>query len=311
MRIVSLLSSATEMLFALGLGEQVLAVSHECDWPPQVTQLPRATQSRIDSAQSSAAIDEQVKHLLASGEPLYEINEPLLRQLAPDLIVTQAQCDVCAIRLADVLRLQGDAPELKHARVLTLNPNSLADVLQDIESIGAATQRESAAAELIAGYRQRIAAIVDRTSTLTAVQRPRVLCIEWIEPFMPAGNWTPELIALAGGVSGLAVAGEHSHYHTWDDVAAFDPQLIVIAPCGFDLARTLVEAEHLRQLPIWPQLTAVQQGNVFAVDGNALLNRSGPRLVDSLELLAQLIQPQLFPHDRNSDARYCQRWVKK
>ena len=308
MRIVSLLSSATEMLFALGLGEQVLAVSHECDWPPPATRLPRATRSRIDSAQSSAAIDEQVKHLLARGEALYEIDEPLLRQLAPDLIVTQAQCDVCAIRLADVLRLQSDAPELEHARVLTLNPNSLADVLQDIESIGTATQREAAAAELIAGYRQRIAAIAERTARLTAAQRPRVLCIEWIEPFMPAGNWTPELIAMAGGVSGLAIAGEHSHYHTWDEVAAFDPQLILIAPCGFDLARTLVEAERLRQLPIWPQLTAVQQGNVFAIDGNALLNRSGPRLVDSLELLAQLIQPALFRAQPGWHETYWQRF---
>jgi iron complex transport system substrate-binding protein len=139
MRIVSLLSSATEMLFSLGLGEQVLAVSHECDWPSQALQLPRATRSRIDSQQSSQAIDIQVKQLLTAGEPLYEINEPLLRSLAPDLIVTQAQCDVCAIRLADVLRLQQAAPELQHSRVLPLNPNSLEDVFADLARIGTAT----------------------------------------------------------------------------------------------------------------------------------------------------------------------------
>ena len=294
MRIVSLISSATEMLFAIGLGKQVLAVSHECDWPPQALKLPRATRSRIDSGESSLAIDEQVKQLLARGEPLYEIDEALLRELAPDLIVTQAQCDVCAIRLADVLRLQNAVPELQHTRVLPLNPTSLADVLADLACIGAATKTEVAAAHLVNGYRQRIAAIVDRTAVLTAAQRPRVLCIEWIEPLMPAGNWTPQLIEFAGGVSGLAVAGGHSRYSSWEEVAAFDPQVILVAPCGFDLPRTLSEAERLPQISVWQALTAVQQGRVFAIDGNALLNRSGPRLVDSLELLAQLIQPEMF-----------------
>jgi iron complex transport system substrate-binding protein len=294
MRIVSLLSSATEMLFALGLGNQVLAVSHECDWPPQATQLPRATRSRIDSQQSSLAIDGQVKQLLAAGEPLYELDESLLRELAPDLIVTQAQCDVCAIRLADVLRLQCAAPELQHTRVLPLNPNSLEDVLADFARIGAATNTQSAAAAQIDGYRARVAAIMERTANLQGNDRPRVLCIEWIEPLMPAGNWTPQLIEFAGGHSGLAVAGEHSRYANWDEVTAFDPQVIIVAPCGFDLPRTLEEAEQLRGLPIWRTLSAVQTGRVFAIDGNALLNRSGPRLIETLEVLAQLIQPQLF-----------------
>jgi iron complex transport system substrate-binding protein len=294
MRIVSLLSSATEMLFALGLGEQVLAVSHECDWPPQAKLLPRATRSRIDSLQTSLAIDGQVKQLLAAGEPLYEIDEPLLRSLAPDLIVTQAQCDVCAIRLADVLRLQSAAPELQHTRVLPLNPNSLEDVLIDLVRIGMATGTQSIAGELNSGYRQRIAAVVARTARLSAAERPRVLCIEWIEPLMPAGNWTPQLIRFAGGISGLATGGEHSRYATWDEVAAFDPQIIIVAPCGFDLPRTLQEAEQLPRVPVWQKLTAVQTGNVFAIDGNALLNRSGPRLIETLEVLAQLIQPQLF-----------------
>lgn len=294
MRIVSLLSSATEMLFALGLGEQVLAVSHECDWPPQARQLPQATRSRIDSRQSSLAIDLQVKQLLAAGEPLYEIDEPLLRKLAPDLIVTQAQCDVCAIRLADVLRLQAAAPELQHTRVLPLNPNSLEDVFADFARIGTATNKQETAATLIAGYRARVAAIVNRTAQLTQADRPRVLCIEWIEPLMPAGNWTPQLIEFAGGISGLAVAGEHSRYATWEDVAVFDPQVILVVPCGFDLPRTLHEAEHLPRISGWQNLTAVRTGRVFTIDGNALLNRSGPRLIETLEVLAQLIQPKLF-----------------
>lgn len=294
MRIVSLLSSATEMLFALGLGDQVLAVSHECDWPPQALKLPRATHSRIDSLQTSLAIDGQVKQLLATGEPLYEIDEPLLRSLAPDLIVTQAQCDVCAIRLADVLRLQSSAPELQQTRVLPLNPNSLEDVLIDLVRLAAATGTQSIAAALNSGYRQRVAAVVARTAALGATERPRVLCIEWIDPLMPAGNWTPQLIRFAGGISGLAAGGEHSRYATWDEVAALDPQVIIVAPCGFDLPRTLKEAEYLRRVPVWQKLNAVQNDRVFAIDGNALLNRSGPRLIETLEVLAQLIHPQLF-----------------
>lgn len=282
------------MLFALGLGDRVLAVSHECDWPPAACHLPRATRSRIDSRQSSLAIDEQVKRLLANGEPLYEVDEPLLRQLAPDLIITQAQCDVCAIRLADVLRLQSECAELHHTQVLPLNPSSLEDVLQDIIRIGQVTGSHTRAAELVNGYRQRINAILERTSALSADERPRVLCIEWIEPLMPAGNWTPQLVEFAGGKSGLATAGEHSRYATWDDVAAFDPQVILVMPCGFDLQRTLQEAERLSQQPKWRELTAVRSRDVFAIDGNALLNRSGPRLIESLEVLAQLIQPQLF-----------------
>lgn len=282
------------MLFALGLDEQVLAVSHECDWPTAASPLPRATRSRIDSRQTSQAIDEQVNRLLASGEPLYEVDEPLLRQLAPDLIITQAQCDVCAIRLADVLRLQSSCAELNHTRVLPLNPSSLEDVLQDICRIGEATGSEAQAAELVSSYRQRIATIVERTSVLRPDERPRVLCIEWIAPLMPAGNWTPELVEFAGGTSGLATAGEHSRYANWDEVAAFDPQRILVMPCGFDLPRTLQEAKQLSQVPNWRQLTAVRSHNVFAIDGNALLNRSGPRLIESLEVLAQLIQPKLF-----------------
>jgi iron complex transport system substrate-binding protein len=301
MRIVSLLSSGTEILFALGLGPQVLAVSHECDWPLEMKSLPRATRSRIDSQQSSQAIDERVKTLVARGEPLYEIDEPLLRTLRPDLIVTQAQCDVCAIKLADVLRLRDQAPELAGTQVLPLNPTSLDDVLTDIARIAAATQTSATGAALLQSYRSRIDSVISRTSGLAVAERPRVLCIEWIEPLMPAGNWTPQLIEFAGGTSGLATPGAHSRYATWQEVASFDPQLILVAPCGFDLPRTLQEARVLPQVAGWPRLTAVKSGNVFAIDGNALLNRSGPRLVDSLEVLAQLIQPSLFSTQKHQE----------
>lgn len=307
MRIVSLLSSATEMLFALGLGAQVHAVSHECDFPPAVKTLPRATRSRIDSAQSSQAIDEQVKSLVARGDPLYEIDELLLRSLQPDLIITQAQCDVCAIKLADVLRFRDQAPELARTKVLPLNPNSLDDVLQDIERVAAATQTAAVAATILQDYRQRIEAVVSRTSALPAAARPRVLCIEWIEPLMPAGNWTPQLIEFAGGTSGLATPSSHSHYASWQEVSEFDPQVILVAPCGFDLPRALLEAAALPQVSGWAQLSAVKTGRVFAIDGNALLNRSGPRLVESLELLARLIHPELFREIEH--AEYWQRLI--
>lgn len=297
MRIVSLLSSATEMLFALGRGDQILAVSHECDWPIAATHLPRATRSRIDSRQSSTAIDDQVRHFVTSGQPLYELDEPLLRQLRPDWIITQAQCDVCAIRLADVLKLRDECPELHDSRVLPLNPLSLDDVLSDILRVGEAVGANSQAETLVREYRQRIDRVRNETKQLAAQERPRVLCIEWIAPLMPAGNWTPELITLAGGKCGLATAGKHSRYATWDEVVHFDPQVILVAPCGFNLPRTLMEAEQLPRVSGWQQLTAVREGNVFAIDGNALFNRSGPRVIESLELLAQLIHPERFALD--------------
>jgi iron complex transport system substrate-binding protein len=172
-------------------------------------------------------------------------------------------------------------------------------VLHDIERIATATQTAPAAAKLLRSYREQIDAVISRTCSLAVNARPRVLCIEWIEPFMPAGNWTPQLIEFAGGTSGLAISGEHSRYATWQDVAAFDPQVILVAPCGFDLPRTLQEAAVLPQVPGWREFTAVKSGRVFAIDGNALLNRSGPRLVESLEVLAQLIQPALFDQTRH------------
>jgi iron complex transport system substrate-binding protein len=246
-----------------------------------------------------------VKLLVARGEPLYEIDEHLLRSLRPDLIITQAQCDVCAIKLADVLRLRSQAPELANTKVLALNPASLDDVLNDVARIAAATHAEGAAVAILQDYRRRIDAIVSQTAQLPSATRPRVLCIEWIEPLMPAGNWTPQLIEFAGGTSGLATPGAHSRYATWEEVAAFDPQVILVAPCGFDLNRTLAEAAQLARAPGWPELSAVKLGRVFAIDGNAFLNRSGPRLVESLEVLAGLIQPDWFRE--NSHPQYWRR----
>jgi len=291
-RIASLLSAATEMLFVLGLGERVVAVSHECDWPPEANNLPRLTMSHIAASQSSAAIDTQVRELAAAGKPLYGLDAELLGRLAPDLIVTQQQCDVCAVSYADVAAAVASDPRLAGCRVIALNPQSLADVLADLRRIGEAAGAPDAAERCVAELEARIDAVRRRTAGLAESQRPRVVCIEWIEPLMLAANWVPEIIELAGGRNGLSIGGRHSTYHKWSEVVAYDPELIVVSPCGFDLHRTLQEADALVRLPGWKEMTAVRTGRVFAVDGNAYLNRSGPRLVESLEILAHLLHPE-------------------
>lgn len=297
MRIVSLLSSATEMLYGLGLGDDVTAVSHECDFPADVTTKPRATFTNIDASASSGAIDIQVRELAAAGQPLYEIDVGVVMRLKPDLIVTQAQCDVCAVRYEDVLDLVRREPTLRGVPVFSLNPQRLDDILTDIVRLGDATGRSEAAARYVAELHTRIEAVRVRTGRLPAARRRRTACIEWIDPPMAAGNWTPELVDLAGGVQSFAVAGRHSTYTPWDDVVRFDPEVVVVMPCGFDLERTVVEARRLTEFAGWTTLRAVRDGRVYAVDGNALFNRSGPRIVDSLELLARLVHPELHGLD--------------
>ncbi|MFN0020675.1 MAG: cobalamin-binding protein [Pirellulaceae bacterium] len=294
-RIVSLLSSATEIICALGLERYLLAISHECDFPRSVATKPRATVSHIDSSRSSEEIDVEVKRRLHAGLPLYGLDESLLRDLEPDLIVTQAQCDVCAIGYDYVLRLVSGVPELSHTKVLALSPNSVTDILRDVLRVGEAVGTSERAREYAAALESRVQHIASLNGSLDICKRPRVVCIEWVSPLMTAGNWTPELIDLAGGTSGLAIAHEHSSYVSWQQIAELDPEVLLVAPCGFDLRRSEQEAGSLPSLPGWSSVAAVQAGRVFVVDGNALLNRSGPRIVDSLELLAHLLHPARFP----------------
>jgi iron complex transport system substrate-binding protein len=293
-RIASLLPSATEIVCALGLAERLVATSHECDWPPEVVGRPRVTRSRIDSQAASGATDRQVRDLLASGEPLYEIDAALLAALRPELIVTQAQCDVCAVRYRDVADLVAGEPALRDTQVVTLNPQSLSDVLGDVLRVAEAAGCRDSGLRLAAALHARIAAVCDKTSGLAAAQLPRVAIIEWIDPLMVGGNWLPELVELAGGRYDLVGPGKHSPYVAWPTLAAYDPEVLIVAPCGLDLVRTLEQAASLPRLPGWGDTSAARLGRVAAVDGNAYLNRAGPRLVDSLELLAHLIQPGLF-----------------
>lgn len=293
MRIVSLLSAATEILYGLGLGDQVVAVSHECDDPPEVAAKPRVTRSNVDSRLSSDDIDRQVREQAAAGGALYEIDAERLAALAPDLIVTQAQCDVCAVRYADVVALVKERPELEQTRVVALNPQSLADVFADIRRVGEAAGAVEAAQKLVAALESRVAAVQKSVAPGVAQARPKMVIIEWIEPLMFAANWTPELIELAGGRCDRVQAGRHSTYAEAAALAAYDPDVIAIAPCGFDLARTKLESQALTKQPYWSNLSAVSNGRVFLTDGNAYFNRSGPRLIDSVELLAHLLHPTL------------------
>jgi iron complex transport system substrate-binding protein len=308
-RIASLISSATEILYLLGLGEQVVGVSHECDYPADVVRKPRLTRSLVDAAASSLSIDSQVRTLATSRSALYAIDVEQLAALRPDLIVTQAQCDVCAVRYEDVVTAVRDTPGLNSAQVLALNPQSVFDVLDDVERIGQAVGGRAIenAAKVKAELLARLELIRSAGTATPVADRPRVVCLEWIEPPMTAGNWMPELVTMAGGESGLTVGDQHSPYVGWQDILDYDPQLLVIMPCGFDLERTISEAQVLAGWPGWNELSAVREGRVFAVDGNAYFNRSGPRLVDSVEILGHLFHPERFRWPSGDAARAFQR----
>jgi iron complex transport system substrate-binding protein len=298
-RIVTLLPSATEIAFALGLGDQVVAVSHECDYPPAARERPAVTRSPLHGhALSSAEIDRRTTEQLREGGTLYYLDADRLRDLAPDLILTQELCDVCAVAQPEVkraVRQLGTAP-----RVLSLEPNTLDDVLATIEAVGAATGREAKAAVLVAELQARIARVREGAAAVAA--RPRVFCLEWTDPPWVAGHWVPEIVALAGGADMLGGVGQPSVRIAWERVREAAPEVVVLMPCGYDLARTLAERDVVQALPGWDELPAVRAGRVYAVDGSSYFNRPGPRLVDGLELLAHLFHPDLFARPALPDA---------
>lgn len=293
-RIASLLSSATEILYGLGLGESIVGVGHECDWPPPAREKPRLTICHIDSEASSGNIDRQVKQRLAAGLPLYEVDHQQLAQLSPDVIITQDQCDVCAVKYEDVLDAVADTPSLRNSTVVALNPMSLDDVLADIERVAEITGAADRAAAWLAELSERLGEVESITRSMPTSERPRTAIIEWTNPLMLAANWTPQLVELAGGRCELTQPGVHSSTIDWNDVRTFDPEVIVVAPCGLSLARSEQEVETLKEWPGWRGITAVREDRVHAVDGNAYLNRAGPRLIDSVEILANLLHPKLF-----------------
>jgi len=297
MRIASLLSAATEIAYQLGLADQLVGISHECDYPPDVLDRPRLTRSLIDDTQSSAAIDEQVRSKLQRGEPLYEIDAEKLVAIEPDVIITQAQCEVCAISEKDLRAVVDAHDALNDAKMVTLDPRSLADVFRDIKRVGTACDCIDAADSLVAKLKSRLQALTATEDASDALPPPRVVCIEWTEPLMAAANWMPEIVEAAGGINCITKPGSHSGVIEWEALRDADPNVILVAPCGFDLERAATTISDLSKHPGWSELTAVRKQQVFACDGNALFNRSGPRLIDTAELIAGLI------HARHTELR--------
>ena len=282
MRIVSLLPSATEILFAIGAGGEVVGVTHECDFPAEALSRPHLTSSALPHAASSAEIDRHVRRSLHEGSSLYHLDADLLEKLAPDLIVTQELCAVCAVsyEIVDraVRRLRGDP------RLVSLEPSSLEDVFATIAFLGELTDRRESAALLLGTLRARVDALQARTGLRSP--HVRVLVLEWTDPPMSGGHWTPGLVELAGAVPLLGNPGANSRVLAWDEIAQADPDAIVVGPCGFDLERTHAAIAELSPNPVWSGLRAVRTGRVHAVDGNQYLNRPGPRLVDTAEIIA-------------------------
>jgi iron complex transport system substrate-binding protein len=291
MRIVSLLPSATEIVCALGLESSLVGVTHECDFPAAVARLPKVTRTLIPHDAASADIDALVRERLKTQQALYTLDLPTLEALAPDLIVTQALCDVCAVADAGVREAACALPG--QPRVVNLEPTCLDDVFACLGLVAEAAGVEARGREVVAALRARVAAVASRAARVQPT--PSVGLLEWIDPPFSSGHWTPELIALAGGRPLLGAAGERSHTLTWDAVRAADPDVLMIACCGFDVARTRQDLPILARQPGFDTLTAVRAGRVYVTDGNAYFSRPGPRLVDSLEILAHALAPAAHP----------------
>jgi iron complex transport system substrate-binding protein len=285
MRIVSLVPSATETLFALGLGSDVIAVTHECDYPPAVRELPKITRDVLPAGLSAGEIDAAVKERTLAGLSIYELDADLLRDLRPDLIVTQELCSVCAVSYDDVRAI---AEEIEtRPSVISLDPHTVGEVLSDVRTLAQATDRKDEAVELV----RRTSARIDRVRLAArGARRPRVAALEWLDPPFAAGHWVPQLIDYAGGEDVLGFAGEKSEERTWQEVEASQPDIVIAMPCGYDAEIAHREAEMHRD-----ELAAVGAGEVVAVDAAAYFSRPGPRIIDGLELLAHIIHPERFP----------------
>jgi iron complex transport system substrate-binding protein len=290
MRIYSFLPSATEIVCALGLGDELYGVSSECDYPPMVRGKPVVVESSFDPAEmGQREIDDLVVGSLSHGHPLYRIDRELLLEESPDLIITQELCDVCSVSLRDVLRTVSELSA--KSRVISLKPQGLAGVMDNIVTIGAACGVPDRARKLVGELEERIGAIRARSEGLV---RLRVFFAEWYDPVFAAGHWVPEMVQVAGGSDGLATAGEVSRKIDWARMVEFDPEVLILSPCGFGLERALSDIGLLTGREGWGGLDAVKNGRVYVVDSSSYFSRPGPRLVDGIELLARMIHPQIF-----------------
>lgn len=290
-RIVSLIASATEIVYALGFGDELVGRSHECDYPPQVKDLPQCTSPKFNTDGTSYEIDQRVKAILQEAVSVYRVDAKLLDDLAPSHIITQAQCEVCAVSLKDVEAAACDMIQ-SQPKIVSLEPNCLEDIWSDIDRVATSLGAKQKGIDLVNAYKKRMREIHEAASKIET--RPTVACIEWIEPLMAAGNWMPELIEMVGGVNLYGEAGKHSPWMTWEQVENDDPDFIVVTPCGFDIKRTLEEMHLLSDKPSYKSLKAVKTGQVYVADGNQYFNRPGPRAVESLEILAEILYPTRF-----------------
>ena len=288
-RIVSLIASATEIVCALGFEDQLVGRSHECDHPLSVARLPVCSASKVEVGAAGRTIDDQVRAIVADGLSVYRVDAGILDRLAPTVVITQTQCEVCAVSLKDVeaavCELVGSRP-----RIVSLEPMSLPDVWADIRTVAAALGAPERGDALVARLAGRLDEVQARASA--APTRPTIACIEWIDPLMVAGNWVPELVERAGGVDVLGKAGEHSGGLSIEALAAADPDVIAVMPCGWDIERASREMPPLAAHPAWPRLSAVRNGRVYMTDGNQYFNRPGPRVVESAEILADILHPE-------------------
>jgi iron complex transport system substrate-binding protein len=301
LRVASLLPSSTEIVAALGLEDTLVARSHECDYPAQVKTLPPVTAPKFNPDGRSYEIDQRVKAILQEATSVYRIDADLLKTLQPDVIITQAQCEVCAVSLDEVRRVACDFLGLQ-AQIVALEPNALSDVFSDFERVAEALGVPERGAALIQDAQARMDNIAQQTH---ALPKPRVATLEWLDPLMAAGNWIPELVNMAGGDNLFGIAGQHSPWLTWDALIAADPDVIVILPCGYDFATTYRELPALTQHSAWHQLQAVKNRRVFVTDGNQYFNRPGSRLVESLEILAEILHPACFRFGHEGNGWEC------
>jgi len=286
MRVVTLIASATEIVCALGCRDRLVGRSHECDFPPDVRDLPALTEPKFPTDGTSYEIDQRVKAIVQEGTSVYRVFADQLAELEPDVIVTQDQCEVCAASLADVEKALCDWTG-RPMRIVSLQPNGLADIWGDILKVAGALGIEAHGEALVSDLRQRMTAVQEQVTAQP--KRPRVACIEWVDPLMAAGNWVPELVEMAGGENLFGEAGKHAPWMNWDELATADPDVIVVLPCGYDIARSVQDMPILEAKPGWGDLRAVREGRVLIADGNQYFNRPGPRVAESLEIMAEIL----------------------
>jgi len=286
MRVVTLIASATEIVCALGCRDRLVGRSHECDFPPDVRDLPALTEPKFPTDGTSYEIDQRVKAIVQEGTSVYRVFADALGELEPDVIVTQDQCEVCAASLADVEKALCDWTG-RPMRIVSLQPNGLADIWGDILKVAGALGIEAHGEALVSDLRQRMTAVQEQVTAQP--KRPRVACIEWVDPLMAAGNWVPELVEMAGGENLFGEAGKHAPWMSWDELATADPDVIVVLPCGYDISRSLQDMPILEAKPGWGDLRAVREGRVLIADGNQYFNRPGPRVAESLEIMAEIL----------------------